>query len=136
MRKLCPNLDREDGLDTVLEVPIPDEMLSSIGATATLRWQNMRKWLTEQAFDKATEGPSPAGKNTELQLLLNVVGCPLIPCPVPFDHAFSRSIRDCSIVSCYIPDKISLYMSLTKRNIPNYFVLYGCRELFAACVYL
>ena len=98
MRKLCPNLDREDGLDTVLEVPIPDEMLASIGGTAAARWQNMRAWLKAQAFDKATEGPSPAGKNAELQLLLNVVGSPLIPCPVPFDQAFSKSIRG-SIVS-------------------------------------
>lgn len=24
MRKVCPNLDREDGLDTVLEVPVPE----------------------------------------------------------------------------------------------------------------
>ncbi|KAF6137682.1 hypothetical protein GIB67_023616 [Kingdonia uniflora] len=28
MRKLCPNFDQEDGLDTVLEVPIPEEMFT------------------------------------------------------------------------------------------------------------
>ena len=29
MRKLCPNLDKEDGLNTVLEVPIPEKMFMS-----------------------------------------------------------------------------------------------------------
>uniref|UniRef100_M8C0S9 Uncharacterized protein n=1 Tax=Aegilops tauschii TaxID=37682 RepID=M8C0S9_AEGTA len=31
MRKLCPNLERDDALDTVLEVPIPEEMFSGGG---------------------------------------------------------------------------------------------------------
>ncbi|ONK64706.1 uncharacterized protein A4U43_C07F29030 [Asparagus officinalis] len=113
MRKLCPNLDREDGLDTVLEVPIPDEMLASIGSTASARWKNMQAWLKTQAFDKATEGPSPVGKNTEIQLLLNVVGVPLIPCPVPFDQAFSKSIRDCSVQASTAKYILQQYIAAT-----------------------
>ncbi|KAF7030853.1 hypothetical protein CFC21_042300 [Triticum aestivum] len=101
MRKLCPNHDRDDSqLDTVLEVPIPDEMLANAPGADKRRGggPNMRAWLKTQAFDRATaEGPAAAAANAELQLFLNVVGSPLIPCPVPHDRAFSRSIRDSSI---------------------------------------
>ena len=113
MRKLCPT-DREDGLDTVLEVPIPEEMYS--GPVA-----GMRNWLKSQMFDKASEadayaalspaasGPSRpiAARNAELQLLLKL-GAPLIPCPVPHDRAFSRSIRDSSIVRIFVIWKCQL----------------------------
>ena len=103
MRKLCPNVDRDDILDTVLEVPIPDEMLANIPGGDKRRGAggaSMRAWLKTQAFDRATvDGPAAAAANAELQLFLNVVGSPLIPCPVPHDRAFSRSIRDSSIVS-------------------------------------
>ncbi|BAD87137.1 unknown protein [Oryza sativa Japonica Group] len=37
----------------------------------------------------------------------NVVGSPLIPCPVPHDRAFSRSIRDSSIVSHRSPARVA-----------------------------
>jgi hypothetical protein len=100
MRKLCPNVDRDDTLDTVLEVPIPDEMLINAPGVDKRRGAagaNMRAWLKTQAFDRATVD-GPAAANAELQLFLNVVGSPLIPCPVPHDRAFSRSIRDSSIV--------------------------------------
>uniref|UniRef100_A0ACD5VUM5 Uncharacterized protein n=1 Tax=Avena sativa TaxID=4498 RepID=A0ACD5VUM5_AVESA len=99
MRKLCPNADRDDTLDTVLEVPIPDEMLAGIPGADKRRGPggaNLRAWLKTQAFDHATVA-GPAEANAELQLFLNVVGSPLIPCPVPHDRAFSRSIRDPSI---------------------------------------
>ncbi|KAJ3696179.1 hypothetical protein LUZ60_001556 [Juncus effusus] len=102
MRKLCPNIDREDSLDTVLEVPIPEEMYNG-------PIPGMRAWLKTQAFDKASEtdacaappGPGGASRpqpvwNAELQLLLKL-GTPLIFIPVPHDHAFSQSIRDCPI---------------------------------------
>jgi hypothetical protein len=102
MRKLCPSADRDDTLDTVLEVPIPDEMLINVTGNDKRRGAagaNMRAWLKTQAFDHATlDGPAAAAANAELQLFLNVVGSPLIPCPVPHDRAFSRSIRDSSIV--------------------------------------
>nr|CAD1828267.1 unnamed protein product [Ananas comosus var. bracteatus] len=105
MRKLCPNFDREDGLDTVLEVPIPDEMFAAAAASGgggggggARSLQNLRAWLKAQAFDRASvadggcgggggggggNGVQISGRTAELQLLLNVVGSPLIPCPVP-----------------------------------------------------
>ncbi|GJN17583.1 hypothetical protein PR202_gb04662 [Eleusine coracana subsp. coracana] len=55
--KLCPNLDRDDSLDTVLEVPIPDEMLINAPGADKRRGAggaNMRAWLKAQAFDRAT----------------------------------------------------------------------------------
>ncbi|KAL0378113.1 UNVERIFIED_CONTAM: hypothetical protein Sradi_3116800 [Sesamum radiatum] len=38
MRKMCPNFDREDFLETVLDVPIPEEMFSGLGYSLALRW--------------------------------------------------------------------------------------------------
>ncbi|PKA64407.1 hypothetical protein AXF42_Ash009629 [Apostasia shenzhenica] len=61
--------------------------------------QNMHAWLKSQAFDKALDVPQQqlSGRTAELQLLLSVVGSPLIPMPVPADTAFSRSVRESSI---------------------------------------
>ncbi|XP_010257402.1 PREDICTED: uncharacterized protein LOC104597517 [Nelumbo nucifera] len=92
MRKLCPNLDREDGLETVLEVPIPEEMFASMGSNTTVRWQNMRNWMKCQP---ANETDSSA--NSDLQLLLNVVGSPFIPHEVQTDTTVNRPIKDSSI---------------------------------------
>ncbi|XP_078176404.1 spindle assembly abnormal protein (DUF620) [Carex rostrata] len=118
MRKLCPT-DREDALDTVLEVPIPEEMYS--GPVA-----GMRNWLKSQMFDKASEadscaahnpaasGPSRtiAARNAELHLLLKL-GAPLIPSPVPHDRAFSRSIRDSIIQASTAKYIIHQYIAAT-----------------------
>ncbi|XP_042431935.1 uncharacterized protein LOC122022427 [Zingiber officinale] len=125
MRKLCPNFDREDGLDTVLEVPIPEEMFGNVQGTGGSRWQNMSTWLKAQAFDKVSAAADAAaaasavphlfagGANVALQLLLNVVGSPLIPCPVPVDRAFSRSIRDTSIQASTAKYIITQYIAAT-----------------------
>ncbi|KAK8961901.1 hypothetical protein KSP40_PGU005227 [Platanthera guangdongensis] len=113
MRKLCANLEREDALDTVLEVPLPEEMFPSEKAaggggeakaapSSSSSGQNPHyAWLKSQAFDKEIDGGPPqlSGKSAELQLLLSVVGSPLIPTPVPVDAAFNRSVREPSIVS-------------------------------------
>ncbi|KAJ6357630.1 hypothetical protein OIU78_005470 [Salix suchowensis] len=93
MRKLCPNLDREDGLDTVLEVPIPEEMFASNKHGSYRSWQNMKAWMRPQNERSMTA--LFGGKNTEIQLLLGVVGAPLIPLPILCDHQFiNRNIKD------------------------------------------
>uniref|UniRef100_A0A6N2NEJ7 Uncharacterized protein n=1 Tax=Salix viminalis TaxID=40686 RepID=A0A6N2NEJ7_SALVM len=93
MRKLCPNLDREDGLDTVLEVPIPEEMFASNKHGSYRSWQNMKAWMRPQSERSMTA--LFGGKNTEIQLLLGVVGAPLIPLPILCDHQFiNRNIKD------------------------------------------
>ncbi|KAL9421539.1 hypothetical protein AB3S75_033919 [Citrus x aurantiifolia] len=91
MRKLCPNFDREDGLETVLEVPIPEEMFTgnrNNNNTTHRSWQNVKSWIKPHS-ERSTSMSTTAlfgGKNTEIQLLLGVVGAPLIPLPIPSSH--------------------------------------------------
>ncbi|XVE56031.1 hypothetical protein DITRI_Ditri03aG0204500 [Diplodiscus trichospermus] len=78
MRKLCPNLDKEDGLETISEVPILEEMYTNMGNNVALRWQNMRALMKAQsAFDKSTH--LQAKSDNEFLALLKIVGAPLIP---------------------------------------------------------
>nr|TKS16729.1 uncharacterized protein D5086_0000015600 [Populus alba] len=97
MRKLCPNFDREDGLDTVLEVPIPEEMFAS-NKHGNRSWQNMKAWM--RPHNERSVTTLFGGKNAEIQLLLGVVGAPLIPLPILCDHQFiNRNIKDHPIES-------------------------------------
>jgi len=92
MKKLCPNFDKEDGLETVLEVPIPDEMLTSMGSNGFNRWQNLRTLMNARFPDKSS-------LNNEFLVLLKIVGAPLIPVQLSSDRALTRPLKDCSIVS-------------------------------------
>ncbi|KAJ4719917.1 Protein of unknown function (DUF620) [Melia azedarach] len=99
MRKLCPNFDREDGLETVLEVPIPEEMFTTNKNTHR-SWQNVKSWMkpySEKSSPAASMTALFGGRNTEIQLLLGVVGAPLIPLPIRSDndhHPINRNIKD------------------------------------------
>lgn len=90
MRKMCPNFDKVDGLETVIEVPIPEEMLGGNGFN---RWQNIRTLMNT---DKSS---SSLPSNNEFLALLKLVGAPLIPLQVQSDNTLTRPLRDCSIVS-------------------------------------
>lgn len=97
MRKLCPNFDREDALETVLEVPIPEEMFASSNKSAVISWQNMKAWM--RSSDRSQHPSNMAavfgGRHAEIQLLLGVVGAPLIPLPIACDHQIiTRNIKD------------------------------------------
>ncbi|KAF3776172.1 hypothetical protein EJ110_NYTH48912 [Nymphaea thermarum] len=90
MRKLLPNLDREDGLDTVLEVPVPEEIFNPMdGSTKSNSWSNVKTLMKcSQVSAVRQAAPLPGaggGGNSELPLLLNVVGAPLIPLHVEND---------------------------------------------------
>ena len=101
MQKLCPNLDREDGLETVLEVPIPEEVFSGKSGTARA-WQNMKSWIKPNTKSKSLSSTAAVfgGRSTEIQLLLGVVGAPLIPFPISFkEQPFISSIKDQQMVS-------------------------------------
>lgn len=100
MRKLCPNFDRENGLETVLEVPIPEEMFTSMGSNVALRWQNMATWMKAQTSDKWAS-PIIAGRYNELSFLLYIVGSPLIPLQVQVDHSIHRPVKHASIVRTF-----------------------------------
>ncbi|XP_031488856.1 uncharacterized protein LOC116256596 [Nymphaea colorata] len=94
MRKLCPNLDRECTLDTVLEVPVPDEMLASRPNC----WHSMKAWRRSRRRDRrpssSSSSPILGRRNSELQLLLRVVGTPLIHVPLHVGQARIRSLKD------------------------------------------
>nr|GLL27980.1 uncharacterized protein LOC109147716 [Ipomoea trifida] len=79
MRTLCRNLYREDGLETVLEVPVPEEMFPSTQKSKS--WQSMKTWM--KYLTERSSPPVLGGRRAELQLLLGVVGAPLIPHPIP-----------------------------------------------------
>lgn len=97
MKKLCPNLDREDGLETVLEVPIPEEMFDTDNNknNNTISWHNMKSWMKLSNTDRSQINTVFGSKNAEVQLLLGVIGAPLIPLPIPKDHQpITRTIKD------------------------------------------
>ncbi|KAL8161092.1 hypothetical protein V2J09_012581 [Rumex salicifolius] len=97
MRTLCPNLDKEDGLETVLEVPIPEEMFPSTKS----KWPNinmMKSWMMKPGGVGRSPSPNSsfpfADRNAQLQLLLSVIGAPLIPLPIPGSTNPSHLLKD------------------------------------------
>ncbi|KAL3838460.1 hypothetical protein ACJIZ3_023051 [Penstemon smallii] len=95
MRTLCPNLDRDDALETVLEVPIPEEMFVF---SKQKSWQNMKSWVTRPQLVDRT-GSGFGGRGAELQFLLGVIGAPLIPLPIQSDRTLDDNIKGHSIES-------------------------------------
>ncbi|OVA17728.1 Protein of unknown function DUF620 [Macleaya cordata] len=114
MRKLCPNYDREDGLETVLEVPIPEEMFMS--KTNGKSWQNMKSWMRSHV-DKSSAQSMTAlfgGRNAELQILLGVVGAPLVPLPIRCDHdSINPNIKDHPIENSMAKYIVQQYIAAT-----------------------
>ncbi|XP_022743498.1 uncharacterized protein LOC111294456 [Durio zibethinus] len=103
MRKVRPNFDLPDGLDTVLEVPIPEEMFVS-NKNGHRSWQHMKSWTNMKPNSERSPASMTAlfgGRSTEIQLLLGVIGAPLIPLPIKYDHdnSISKNIKDHPIES-------------------------------------
>ncbi|PIN03937.1 hypothetical protein CDL12_23534 [Handroanthus impetiginosus] len=86
MRTLCPNFEREDGLETVLEVPIPEEMVAS---SKQKSWQSMKSWM----MTRPQTGSVFGGRAAEIQFLLGVIGAPLIPLPIRSDRTLNDNIK-------------------------------------------
>lgn len=104
MRTLSPNLDNEDGLETVLEVPIPEESFDDTKITnnTVTSWQTMKSWIKPHSTDhKRQYFPDFGARDAEIQLLLGVVGAPLVPLPIVSDHptVINQNIQDYPIVS-------------------------------------
>lgn len=101
MRKLWPNSDREDGLETVLEVPIPEEYFAPPAKHSGRKtWQSIKSlWTKQSSGDKNITIAEE--RSAEIQLLLGVVGAPLVPVPVESgpDCFISNNIKDHPIVS-------------------------------------
>ncbi|CAL0327028.1 unnamed protein product [Lupinus luteus] len=110
MRKLCPNFDKVDGLETVLEVPIPEEMLAGMGTNGFNRWRNLRN-LMNAAQDNNNSSSLPS--NNEFMPLLKLVGAPLVPLQVQSDHTLTRPLRDCSIKDSTAKYIVQQYVAAT-----------------------
>ncbi|KAH6838058.1 DUF620 family protein [Perilla frutescens var. hirtella] len=116
MRKLCPNVDKEGGLETVLEVPIPEEMFDKMGANAAARWLNMRN-LMRAHHPNPTANKWAAITNPLLAdsdhftLLLKLVGSAFIPYRAQLDHALTKPIKDGSIESCSAKYIVQQYLA-------------------------
>ncbi|KAF3446300.1 hypothetical protein FNV43_RR11479 [Rhamnella rubrinervis] len=113
MRKLCPNYDKENGLDTVLEVPIPEEMFTNMGSNAASRWQNLRTLMKAQSSEKSCNSHLSSGSNNEFMALLKLVGSPLIPFQVQSDDALTRPIHDGSIEASTAKYIVQQYVAAT-----------------------
>lgn len=101
MRKMCPNFEREDTLETVLEVPIPEELFASLGSNAAQRWLAMAAWMKAQTADKWSS-PLIVGRYNELSFILSIVGCPILPFQIQVDRSIERVVKHASIVSNHI----------------------------------
>ncbi|KAL4272921.1 hypothetical protein GQ457_13G008610 [Hibiscus cannabinus] len=93
IRKMCPNLDKQDGLETVLEVPIPEEMYTQMGTNAALRWRNLRALMKAQSATLGSTSTThlQAKSDSEFLALLKIVGAPLIP--------FQAHLPNCTLPS-------------------------------------
>ncbi|KAJ1397623.1 hypothetical protein SESBI_31676 [Sesbania bispinosa] len=95
MRKLCPNFDKVNGSETVLEVPIPEDMWTGIGSSGSNRWQNLRALMRAQ-FSSDKPPHLFTSSIHEFIALLKLVGSPLIPLQVQSDHTLTRPLKDYS----------------------------------------
>uniref|UniRef100_A0A1J3HIA4 Uncharacterized protein n=1 Tax=Noccaea caerulescens TaxID=107243 RepID=A0A1J3HIA4_NOCCA len=86
MRTLCPNFDREDGLETVLEVPMPEELFCSDN-NKTSAWRSVKSTLLRSPPDNNSSLATIfGGRDAQIQMLLGIVGAPSISLPVSSDH--------------------------------------------------
>ncbi|CAL4892682.1 unnamed protein product [Urochloa decumbens] len=82
MRKVCANLDRDDGLDTVLEVPVPESLHdASSGRGGRLRRRTLTAWVRSHMEQRHRRDGAPPSR-ADVQLMLGVIGAPLVPQPV------------------------------------------------------
>ncbi|KAL5780467.1 hypothetical protein ACOSQ2_011204 [Xanthoceras sorbifolium] len=113
MRTLCPNYDKEDALDTVLEVPVPEEMFQKMGSTAAHRWENMRSLMKDQLHSADKSSHLQTKSNNEFTALLKLVGSPLIPFQIQLVNSPSRPIKDCNIEASTAKYIVQQYVAAT-----------------------
>nr|GMD93740.1 uncharacterized protein LOC109170414 [Ipomoea batatas] len=124
MRKLRRNLDNEDGLETVLEVPVPEEMFDEIGrgsgssgATTTHGWRNLRNCMRAAQPQPDNSSLPPLSCNEHVLFLLKIVGSALIPFNVQSDHHnLSMPVRDCSFEAATAKYIVQQYVAATGGN--------------------
>ncbi|KAM0868271.1 hypothetical protein ACQ4PT_041400 [Festuca glaucescens] len=83
MRKVCPNLDREDGLDTVLEVPLPElHQEASSTVRSRRRRRTVKSWVRSHVDHQHRRDGAALASRADVQAMLGVMGAPLVPQPV------------------------------------------------------
>ncbi|KAK9700039.1 hypothetical protein RND81_08G213100 [Saponaria officinalis] len=101
MRKFCANLRGENGLETILEVPIPEEMFPTKNKSPKLMF-----------WKKSKLGRFSIGdRNSQIQVLLGVIGAPLVHLPIHFDNMFNKSLKNYPIESSMAKYIISQYIA-------------------------
>ncbi|XP_049412520.1 uncharacterized protein LOC125875578 [Solanum stenotomum] len=93
MRTLCPNLEKKDGLETVLEVPIPEEMFEKLSSNgnAALQWKNMRNLMRAQTTEKYS---SQHVALDQFMFLFKIVGSALVPFQVQSDPTVKLPLKE------------------------------------------
>ncbi|XP_052184966.1 uncharacterized protein LOC127796701 [Diospyros lotus] len=124
MRTLWPSLEGEDGLETVLEVPIPEEMFGSNpiknGGYPRSGWHNMKSWvkpyINPAEHKSLPPQPSPVlggSRSAEIQLLLGVVGAPLVPLPISSASPTKPNVKDHAIEASMAKYIVQQYIAAT-----------------------
>ncbi|KAL9231422.1 hypothetical protein vseg_006654 [Gypsophila vaccaria] len=99
MMKFRANLDGEIGLETIFEVPIPEEM-------------SKKKFPKFKLWKKLNPNCNPNDdRNSQIQVLLGVIGAPLIHLPVYSDNNSNKSSKNCPIESSTAKYIISQYIA-------------------------
>lgn len=111
MKKLCPNLDREDGLETVLEVPIPEDIYTNKSGTSRA-WHNMKSWMKPNAESRSSSSACIA----EVKLMLGVVGAPLIPFPLAMNSENQPLFRSINKEQHIVSNERLLRIEIENRN--------------------
>ena len=101
MRKVCPNLDREDGLDTVLEVPLPElQDQASSPVRSRRRRRTVKSWMRSHIDHQHRRDGAALPSRADVQIMLGVMGAPLVPQPVHARRAMAgRDLKEEPLVS-------------------------------------
>nr|CAB3461890.1 unnamed protein product [Digitaria exilis] len=95
MRKVCANIDREHGLDTVLEVPVPESQHEPpSGRGGRRRRGTVKAWVRLHMDQRHRRDGAPPSR-ADVQLMLGVIGAPMVPQPVEARKAMAgKDIKD------------------------------------------
>ncbi|KAG2325674.1 hypothetical protein Bca4012_040173 [Brassica carinata] len=132
MRTLCPNFDREDGLETVLEVPMPEELFCS-EKNKTGPWRSVKSSLLRSPPDNNSSLSTLfGGRDAQIHMLLGIVGAPLIPFPESsdhnvLDHPMSKLIKNQSIEAAMAKYIVKQYTAAAGGEV----VLSGVESMYA-----
>ncbi|XP_024995941.1 uncharacterized protein LOC112529097 [Cynara cardunculus var. scolymus] len=121
MRRLCSTNDDEKGLETLLEISMPENVFTNTGMNAAKRWQQMRnlsmthharltKWLT--ALSTTSDG-GDGPKDKQFMYLLKIASSSFIPFQVQLDRTLEMPVKDGSIEASMAKYIVRHYIAAT-----------------------